>query len=317
MDTFFVVVLFFLALVMLVWGENLLVDSAANFSKLTGISQFVIGASVVSIVSMLPRLLTCIFFTLYDYSDMAIGSLVGGLLFDSLFVIGLLFVVKPFKFNIKSLKSELYFYFASLIFLVVSILSGVLNWFESCVLFLIFVLFYIQNISRAKCKKELNLSLNSKMLNKNVLIFDILLLLIIGTLLLFFGAKILVVNSIKLASVFGQSVVSYLFVGIGACISEIVAVVIAVRKNYTQIAVGNIIGSGILNVAFLMPILCLVNTGRLHVIKDIIYVCVPLLLLGSLIFIVPCLRRNKSNRAQGVLMLSLYAIFIVSVLFYF
>ena len=135
---------------MLSWGGNLLVDSAVNIGKITGVSQVVIGCTLVSLITTLPELLVTIFSSSNGAEGIAVGNALGSMMFNFLIIVGVLLIARPMMLKLKYYKSKLIVYIVLLVLLIAFAFTGVVNYVEGAILFFVFVIFYYINFKESK-----------------------------------------------------------------------------------------------------------------------------------------------------------------------
>lgn len=310
MRLFLVIIFFVLALVMLWWGGNLLVDSAINIGKITGVSQVIIGCTLVSLVTTLPELLVTIFSSSNGAEDIAIGNAVGSMMFNFLVIVGILLIAKPMMLKLKNFKSKIIVYVTLLVLLVIFSISGVINYLEGAILFFLFLLFYFQNFKESK--RVSTRFVFEKTDRPKRLIIDTIILFVLGGVLVSLGAKFLVESAISMATMIGvsESIIGFTCVAIGTSIPELTTAIMSIKKNCTPMSVANILGANILNGSLLLSV-AVVSNG--HLIVDTIFttICMLLLLLSLIILFLPSLKNKKTTRFQGIIFITIYLMYLI------
>lgn len=310
MKLFLVVIFFVVALVMLSWGGNLLVDSAINIGKITGVSQVVIGCTLVSIITTLPELLVTVFSSSNGAEGIAVGNAIGSMMFNFLVIVGVLLLAKPMNLKLKNFKSKLIFYMVLLVLLIAFSIGGTLNYFEGAVLFFLFLLFYYQNFRESKRVSTKYVFEKTEQPKK--LIFDTIMLFVLGGALVSLGAKFLVESAIYLASSLGvsESIIGFTCVAVGTSIPELTTAIMSIKKNCMAMSVGNIIGANILNGSLLLAV-AVVSNGKLVVEGIFTIICMLLLVLAVVVLFGIKNKNKQTSRWQGVIFFSLYALYLV------
>ena len=249
--------LFFLivGLLMLVTGSNYLLKSSVDLSLKYKISKVVIGLTVVSIATSAPELLISISSVLKNSSDIAISNVIGSNIANFGLVLGLALFFSKIKINSKLIYEDWNFLMiVSVIFSLFALTKVEISRIEGIVLFtfLIVSLIYI-----FKNSKDKEVPSNDKYRSNTKLIA----ILIISSLMLFFGSEFFVDSSIYFAGYFGVSerIIGLTIVAIGTSLPEVVTTLVAVFKKELDISVGNIIGSNIFN------ILAVIGLSLIHI----------------------------------------------------
>lgn len=305
-----VIIFFVLSLIMLSWGGNLLVDSAINIGKITGVSQVVIGSTLVSIITTLPELLVTVFSTNSDLQNIAVGNAIGSMMFNFLIIIGLLLIAKPMLLKLKLFRSKIVVYAVMLVSLVVFALDGQINYLEGALLFFVFVVFYFQNYKESK-KVSSKYVFEKKTVHKKI-VFDTIVLFVLGGVLISFGANFLVKSACMLGDVLkiNNKIIGFTCVAIGTSVPELMTAITSIRKNCMALSVGNVIGANILNGSLLLAVAVLAG-GKLLLDKAFAIACFLVLILTLLLLFIPSFRNKKTTRLQGVIFVLCYVGYII------
>ena len=231
-------------LVLLIVGSNYLLKSAVDLSIKLNLSKVVIGLTVVSFATSAPELLISLSSALKGSADIAISNVIGSNIANLGLVLGTVLCftkIKIPKSNIKfdwtflMLISFVFFYFIN--DFSVNRSEGFLL-FSALILFLIFIV----KIRDDEDVEEIKMSTAS---NSKILI-----LIIISSILLYYGSELFVNSSIYFAEYFGVSerVIGLTLVAIGTSLPELVTSLVAIYKSELDISIGNIIGSNIFNI---------------------------------------------------------------------
>ena len=231
-------------LILLILGSNYLLKSAVDLSIKLNLSKVVIGLTVVSFATSAPELLISLSSALKDSADIAISNVIGSNIANLGLVLGtaLCFTkIKIPKSNIKydwtflMLISFVFFYFIN---------DFSVNRTEGIILFLALILFLYLIVKIRKDEDVEEIQINTA---SNI---KILALIIISSILLYFGSELFVNSSIYFAEYFGVSerVIGLTLVAVGTSLPELVTTLVAIYKSELDISIGNIIGSNIFNI---------------------------------------------------------------------
>ena len=236
--------LLFSGLILLIVGSNYLLKSAVDLSVKLNLSKVVIGLTVVSFATSAPELLISISSALKGSADIAISNVIGSNIANLGLVLGTVLCFTKIKIPQSNIKFDWTFLMLiSLVFLffindlTVSRLEG-LFLFSNLLIFLIFIV----KIREDEDAEEIKLSTTSNI--------KIILLILISSILLYFGSELFVNSSIYFAEFFGVSerVIGLTLVAIGTSLPELVTSLVAIYKSELDISIGNIIGSNIFNI---------------------------------------------------------------------
>ncbi len=236
--------LLFSGLILLIVGSNYLLKSAVDLSVKLNLSKVVIGLTVVSFATSAPELLISLSSALKGSADIAISNVIGSNIANLGLVLGTVLCFTKIKIPQSNIKYDWTFLMLiSLVFLffindlTVSRPEG-LFLFSALVTFLTFIV----KIREDEDAEEIKLSTTSNI--------KILSLIVISSILLYFGSELFVNSSIYFAEYFGVSerVIGLTLVAIGTSLPELVTSLVAIYKSELDISIGNIIGSNIFNI---------------------------------------------------------------------
>tara|TARA_Y100001934_G_scaffold54994_1_gene67785 strand:+ start:965 stop:1894 length:930 start_codon:yes stop_codon:yes gene_type:complete len=236
--------LLFSGLILLIVGSNYLLKSAVDLSVKLNLSKVVIGLTVVSFATSAPELLISLSSALKGSADIAISNVIGSNIANLGLVLGTVLCFTKIKIPQSNIKYDWTFLMLiSIVFLffindlTVSRPEG-LFLFSALLIFLIFIV----KIREDEDAEEIKLSTTSNI--------KILSLIVISSILLYFGSELFVNSSIYFAEFFGVSerVIGLTLVAIGTSLPELVTSLVAIYKSELDISIGNIIGSNIFNI---------------------------------------------------------------------
>jgi cation:H+ antiporter len=302
--------LLFFAGLILVWkGADFLIDGSAGLAHRLGVRTFIIGLTIVSFGTSAPELVVNIIAAYRGSSGLAFGNVLGSNVANLLLVLGIAAILGTIRTQTTTIRWELPAT-ALLTLLIIAMIyipllgPGELGRIEALLLLLLFAgfLYYVYHISRAGPRPPARLSAMTK---KRGILF-----ILLGTAGLGLGAHWLVSSGIHIADRLGLSegYVGFFFIAVGTSLPEIVATVQAARKKYLELAIGNIIGSNIFNLLFVLGVTGLILPLQAE--PDTPYhlaaaAIAPLIVLA---FLIP---RNRIARPAGITFLILYTAWIV------
>lgn len=237
----------------LLWkGGEYVVDGASALARRFSISEIVIGLTLVSIGTSLPELVINIIASINDESDIVFGNIIGSNISNTLLILGLTGIIFPFNLSKINLKKEIFLYSVIVLFLIGLLFfssshTGYTLTFFSGIGLLIFCfisiyLFYIQTKHSSESKQE------SIKLSTASFYF------VLGCVLLPLGGHWVVISAISIANLIGisTSIISLFAIALGTSLPELVTSVVAAKKKNSSLALGNIIGSNIFNITFVL-----------------------------------------------------------------
>lgn len=335
------VFLFIVGLFLIIKGGDWFVDSASKIAEITGVPQFIIGATIVSIGTTLPELITSAIAAAEGNVDIAIGNAVGSVNANIglIMAISLLFMPHPFDKKTYLFKG-LTMITATVVLFLIS-LKGEMNAYLSIILLVIFVIFMIENIvsgkkmlakpaqpdnnglkpavveiDEAKMAEEKfdeetgtteKSAANSKKERTKIIVKSII-MFIVGAAFIVGGAQHLVTFGSKLAGYMHipERIVAITLVAIGTSLPELVTTITSIAKKKHDLSIGNIIGANIIDLCMILPICAMITGGVLTVPHNSLYIDMPFCIGFSALAILPGLIFKKFTRTQGAALLCAY-----------
>ena len=256
------VLLLLLGLGLILAGANFLTDGSASIAKRFGLSDFIIGITIVSLMTSSPELVVSITSALDNASSMAVGNVVGSNIFNILIIIGVVAVIKPIKVKSGILTNDIPLVILSAVVLLVigmgPILDGApmkITRVSGIILLLFFAIFMRYTISAAKkVNVEEDPSIESEKEIKPLPIWKSLIYLFGGLGALIFGGQWFVDGATGIARTLGWSegLIGLTIIAAGTSLPELATSVVAAKKGYPGICIGNVIGSNIFNIFFIL-----------------------------------------------------------------
>lgn len=304
-------VLTVVGLVMLCFGGNWLVNGGVIIARKMGISQLVIGMTVVAYGTSTPELAASIA-AAGEHGDIILGNVIGSNIANVGMVIGIAAIMVPLLVRKSILRKEIPIMIGISFLLIIVSLDGEISQYDGILLIASLVVFTIFTYRDIKKQKEENDSdSDTKESNKTYLRAGILIAIGVG--LLYGGAILTVDNAVILAQSFGISerIIGITVIAIGTSLPELITSIIAIRKGHTDIGVGNIIGSNIYNILMIMGVASTIAgiavTSEVFLDYAIMIGFSFALLLG--------LKSGKINRPMGLGLTFAYLIFLSLALF--
>ena len=258
----------------LIIGANLLVDNASSLAKRLNIPSMVIGLTIVGFGTSAPELVVNLISSFEKNSDLALGNIIGSNIFNILGILGISAIVYPLiiKKNTTWIEIPLCLLSALTVILLANdkiidkMNYSVISRIDGYILLLFFIIFLSYNITLLKSEQY-----NEEILVKNNPVHKSVLLILLGLILLIAGGRIIVISAVEVASAIGlsQRVIALTIVSIGTSLPELATSVIAARKKYSDIAIGNIVGSNIFNVFFILGVSTVIHPVSLQPLSNI------------------------------------------------
>lgn len=301
-----------LGFVLLIKGADFLVDGSSKVAKKFRIPEIVIGLTIVSIGTSMPELFVSTTSAIQGSADMSIGNVIGSNICNLLLILGLSAAISPVKFQKATRNIEIPMCFAfTAIFMVLCNVDKVLSLVDAIILSALFIGFigytlYVAKKGQAAAEPEETAEEKPGSMLKNILY------IIIGIVGLKVGGDLTVDNSVVVAQTLGisEKVIGLTVLAIGTSLPELVTSVMAAIKGNDDIAIGNIIGSNIFNMLMIIGVTAFITPLEYNITYNVqlVILMAALLLLEIFAITKP---KDKMTRANGLIYLALYALYMV------
>ncbi len=308
MESTFLYFLFVVGLVFIIKGGDWFVDAASFFARVTGIPQFVIGATIVSVATTLPELFVSALASSRGQVDLAIGNSLGSVMANQGLILALVIIFLSAHTEQKSLGFRALLMMGCAAILLLFSFNGKLA--IPGVLFLVsfLALFLWDNLRCARqAMAPTDVVGRRRPENKQMLLQGAKFAL--GAAGIAVGARLLVDNGVKIAEKWGipSALVGVTLIAIGTSLPELVTAITAIVKKEAGLSVGNIIGANILNMGMVLPVCTLISGKELTVSSQAFNLDLPFCLAICAITVIPVLVIGSFRRWQGWLLLVTYA----------
>ena len=308
------IVLLLIGMALLVKGADWFVGGASAIAKALKVPALVIGLTLVSMGTSAPEASVSIQSAVNGMNDLSIGNVVGSNIFNTLLILGVSALIAPLAIG-RDLKRYdipimvcLYAVFLSFCFFIT---PYVLDIFESVTMLVLFVAYTAFLIIRTKKanNKDGEQQASEEQKKKKPLWLSIL-LAVVGLSGIVFGGDLVVNSAAAVAKEAGmsESLVGLTIVAVGTSLPELVTSVVASVKKENDIAVGNVIGSNIFNIVFILGLSSTI--GSLTLAPSALVDMLVMFASGAIVFLI-ALCSKKMTRWQGALLLALYIGYLV------
>ncbi len=245
------IVFVILGAVLVLWGADRLTDGATALAVKLNIPQIVIGLTVVAFGTSMPEFFVSMTSAVKGTSDMALGNIVGSNIFNTLMIVGVSAAVAPMVISRNTVRKDMLFAMVAALMLMVMCLDNELSRIDALVLFIVFIIFMVYTLRMAKGENE---DEETPLKTMNGWLAAGLMLL--GLVCLIVGSNIFVDGATKIAKSLGVSdaVIGLTIVACGTSLPELATSVVAAKKGRAAIAIGNVIGSNVLNILMIVGI---------------------------------------------------------------
>lgn len=315
-------------LILLIKGGDWFVDAASGIAKRLHLPELLIGATVVSIGTTLPEVMTSAMGAMSGAGGIAYGNAIGSIICNTSLIAAITIAIKPAKANRKTLIFPVAFFFGAAVFYALNayIAKGFALW-AGILLLLGFLAYMIINVINMKKNPEAEEPKDDKLDSPELaedkpsaagLIKDIL-MLVAGAAVIAVGAYLLVENATAIATQLGvpQSVIGLTVVAIGTSLPELVTAITSLIKGHGSLSLGNIIGANIFNLVLVSGAAITINPFSIPMSASLFgqnasfILDLPVMFAVMGIMTIPAIITGKLKRWQGFSLLAIYLAFMV------
>lgn len=297
-------------LLLILFGANYLVDGSSSIAKKFGISEFVIGLTIVGIGTSTPEMVVSFLSAFQGKADMAIGNIVGSNIFNTMLILGVTALIAPLTITKSNLKKDIPLNIIVTILLILlgmnSTIFGVgedkLSRVDGLVLLGIFA-WYLWSSFKSDNEADEE---SEGIIVRSIGISTIMVIGGLGALII--GGKLFVNSATSLAQMFGVSdkFIAITVMAAGTSMPELATCVVAALKGRGQLALGNILGSNISNILLILGGSALISplsfSGMSAVDLGTVLICSVFILLSAYIF-----RKKELDRVEGIVLILMEA----------
>lgn len=302
-----------LGFIIIIKGSDMLVDGSVNLAKFLKIPTLVIGLTIVAIATGVPEIAISISSSLKGSNGLLLGNLLGSNIFNILFILGLIAIIKPLYIKKEIILKN--YAFALLSCLVLFIISYDIYFGDSLVnlvtrtegiLLLCFAgIFLYSTVLEATLDKNIKVE-------KGKFSFKDILYIVVGIVLIGLSAEVIVNSAVNISKWLGigEDLIGLTIIAVGTNLPELVTSIVAVRKGEVDIAIGNLVGTNIYNIFLILGLAATINP---IVISSNAFIDIIVLAITSFIVYIFIQHKKDINRKEGIIMILLYIIYIVYV----
>lgn len=302
-------ILIIIGFALLIVGAHYLVDGASGLAKRYNVPDLVIGLTVVAFGTSTPELVVNVVASLNPATtDIALTNIIGSNFINTFIILGFAAVIYPVTSQASSRKFDIPLNLISALVLLglLWVNGGVLNWISGIILLLIFSGFMYRMLT-TKNEQQVEHPEHYKPMK----VWVALLMVAGGLAALVAGAQLIVPSATRIASSWGisQAIIGVTIVALGTSLPELATSAVAAFKKNSDIALGNVIGSNIFNIFFILGISSLIRPlpAYANIYTDLIWLIASAILVILVLYLSP---KKRINRWVGLLFLVLYAIYV-------
>jgi len=346
MSIFLSILLIVGGLVILVKGADVFVDGSSQIAKRLNVSERVIGLTLVAFGTSFPEFSISVIAAINKSDGLAIGNVVGSNIFNICVVLGIIALIRPITVSKSMVKKDIPMnILAALVLLVLLFdtifLGGSVNRLtrgDALIFLLLFAVFLyctfykmengelkMENVTDVHNKVEIPDNnetkpnsqfsiLNSQLKTDNYNLTKNIILIILGLGGVLLGGDFVVRGGVQVAEAFGMShtLIGLTIVAMGTSLPELTTGIVAISKGKDDIAIGNVVGSGVFNILFILGAAALITpiTLTVNILIDVI-----LLIAVSVLLFFAARSKGKISKGEGVFFLVVYVAYLVYIIY--
>lgn len=302
-------------LALLVGGAELIVRGGTAVASRLGVPPLIVGLTIVAIGTSTPELAVGVDAVLRGEGELAAGNIVGANMINILLILGLSSLIRPLAIRMQTIRMDLPVMVVAALMLLAAAWNGNLSRLEGAIFILAAVaytglLLFVARRESQSVKTAAATELHVTAAPPNML--RSLGLLAAGLVIVVFGADQMVDGAVKLARYWGVSdaFIGLTIVAIGTTAPELVTTMLSTVRDTRDIAIGNLLGSSVYNILFILGITCVVAGGGIAVGAHLTRIDIPLMAAVALACVPVFISGRKVTRLEGALSVAAYAAYL-------
>ena len=309
-------ILLIVGFVLLVKGADFFVEGSSTIAKYLKIPSIIIGLTIVAMGTSAPEAAVSIIAGMNGSNEIAVSNVIGSNMFNLLMVVGISAIIKPISIQNQIIKKD--YPFMLMVTAVLAVMSfdivitkgteNIISRSEAIILIIFMCVFMYSLISSALQSRKNSVEENNEKPKHSI---PISIVFTLGGLAgIIIGGQFVVDSAEKIALGFGMSetLVGLTIVAVGTSLPELVTSIVAAKKGESDIAIGNVVGSNIFNILFVLAfsaVITPIGVNALCLIDMLILVAITII---AYIF---CITKNKVNRVEGIALVAMYVMYMV------
>lgn len=308
-----------LGLLFILFGANWLVDGASDVAKRFGLSEFVIGLTIVGIGTSSPEMVTSFMAAIQGTPDIAIGNVIGSNIFNAFMIIGVTALIAPIGITKSNLFRDIPTNLGVTILLIILALKytifgiGTANQIgriDGIIMLCLFAWYIYSSFKRDRTSADDESSQEAVKPRRSIFISAVM--IISGLVLLILGGKFFVSSATKLAVIFSvpQKFIAITIMAAGTSLPELATCAVAAYKGQGQLALGNVLGSNISNILLILGGSAIISPLSF---SGISAMDLTILLMSACAFILTAwtVKRMRIDRSEGVILICIQIFYMV------
>lgn len=300
-------VLLIVGFVLLIKGADFFVDGASSVAKLLKVPSVIIGLTIVAMGTSAPEAAVSISAGLAGSSDIALSNVIGSNIFNLLIVVGVSAIICPMTTEKIIMQRDIWWSLGATVAVLVMMIDMKISNIEGVLLLAGMVAYIVVLIRAAKKNRDSGDEVKAMSPLKSVIF------IIGGLAAIVFGGDLVVDSACDIAAAFGMSeaLIGLTIVAMGTSLPELVTSVVAARKGDSGLALGNVIGSNIFNLLFILGAASAIT--KINVVQEL-FIDTGILIAVTLMMYFLCRSKEKTTRTEGVICVLTYAAYMTYII---
>ncbi len=301
-------ILLIVGVIILVKGSDYFIEGAAYIARYFGISDLLIGLTVVAMGTSLPELGVSAYASYMGSGSLAVGNVVGSNVANIALILGLVLLFRRLEMDEKMYRRDGYFMLViSFIFAAMAFFDGIISRIEGIILMALFISY----LTLLYKQRRMGMA-EDHPIRKEGRLFEESLKLSIGAIGVLIGSRFLVNSAIEIASVLGisEGAIGSTLVAVGTSLPELAVSVTALKKGYTPISIGNLIGSNIFNILWVIGVASIISP--LNANDVLMKFNIPIMLAVAILLLVFMRFNAEFGKREGIIFMGIYILFLAA-----
>lgn len=291
--------------ILLIKGADYFVIGSSAIARLLKVPSVIIGLTIVAMGTSAPEAAVSITAGLSGSNELALSNVIGSNIFNLILIVGVCAIIKPFIVDSSIMKRDFPLAIIASVILFIFLQDGKLSRLEGIILLTLMAIYLLFTVMSA-----LRNPVEDGMENHTLPMHSCLFYIVIGLIGIIFGGDLVVDSACSIAAAFGlsETLIGLTIVAIGTSLPELVTSVTASRKGESGLALGNVVGSNLFNILFILGL-----SSTIHPIAadPLALIDIPLLIISTVIVFVYCKIQKNMGRFMGTLCVAAYILYSV------
>lgn len=314
------ILLILIGIVVVLRGADNLTDGTVRIARRFNMSELIIGLTIVALGTSMPELCVSITSAMNGTAGMAVGNVIGSNTFNIFFIVGLCAIIHPMSVGMSAVRRDLPFCFAATLLLLLFLVNGTISLLEGLLMLSLYAAYTAYTI-RKETGKESGEAPEGKVETAEEpkrrlpgIFYNPVFKIIVGLAELVIGSNLFVDHATLLAVDLGvsEAVIGITILGFGTSLPEFATSFVAALKGSTSIALGNVIGSCILNILIILGLTSVITPLTP---EGITAVDLTMLFLGALLMWLFSFTKKTMERWEGVVLFGIFIAYMTYLLY--